>query len=607
MLVVAISVAVTVLLVVGALAAAWYGGLLDNILYRNAQISSNSVGADEKKTSDDEEDNVDEEDESIESADSKTDTTMDMESNAEDDDAESADGSTDDADDDTDAVTDATYDADAATDATGNAGDDAGDAATTSAAVTTADAPTVSATTAAVTAAATTAASGSATTAQASTTRPSAATTKIIITTTGSAAANSTDGAQATTTTASASVTNTVPDDDAVARAQYAEKLLDFMRGSVGKTTAVQYDLDGDGVDELIAFDEGVQDGDHWAAVSEGAAITVFSGKPGEIVSSSVEPLFSFRTYNLYISNNNDIVIVDYDHGTFYQIYRYRNGSLSLEASFEDGSYGGDPESYYYSINDIECSLMQLSGALLNYGIKNEINADGYLVVLDYNVAKIISYGDMSLHQNNELLTVGAAASVNVPTTAPATTTGVAISPATAPTNAPTTATTTAPTTIPTHAPTAPSISTDFIPAGSQLDHSEIGAEVARIRAIWQADSDAISLGEFTSRAVESGVTAHYDANGRLKKIVIIKNTYGIEFSRTYQFSSGSLIFAYIEGDASHRLYFYNDLLFRWRYTPDIADPNTWTDYDKEWNSTSYISWNNFAIDEAYMLYNRYR
>ena len=117
------------------------------------------------------------------------------------------------------------------------------------------------------------------------------------------------------------------------------------------------------------------------------------------------------------------------------------------------------------------------------------------------------------------------------------------------------------------------------------LSPDEIEAEVLRIREVWNADRDAVSNGWFDRIELEPGVAAYYDA-GNLKMVEANMDYYG---SLIMQIEENELTFAYYEnGDLQDRLYFKNDLLFRWIHTEIGQDPVI---HDNEWENNAFVTW----------------
>lgn len=156
----------------------------------------------------------------------------------------------------------------------------------------------------------------------------------------------------------------------------YATALQEFMNAATGKTTSILYDLDGDGNDEMIAFDEGIkmkqpEEFEFWAGPVEGTKLTVYSIRDGKNISSTVslEHLFNIYSSNVYITNKNYLVATEAFEGQYYEIYKYENGVLTKEAKLFDGNYVNYEELYY--IDGIKCSESQFNGKLNEFGVED--------------------------------------------------------------------------------------------------------------------------------------------------------------------------------------------------------------------------------------------
>jgi len=130
----------------------------------------------------------------------------------------------------------------------------------------------------------------------------------------------------------------------------------------------------------------------------------------------------------------------------------------------------------------------------------------------------------------------------------------------------------------------------------------DVEGEILRIRAIWQADREAMANDLYATVTIAPGVVAYTD-RGRVKMIEAERDAGGVPFMRIYQYEDGNLIFAYLEADDAHRLYFKDDRLFRWRYAPDARDIDRDTIYDSYADSPDFAVWEDFALYEGYALY----
>ena len=90
---------------------------------------------------------------------------------------------------------------------------------------------------------------------------------------------------------------------------------------------------------------------------------------------------------------------------------------------------------------------------------------------------------------------------------------------------------------------------------------------------------NAVSAGTYTSRT-QDDVTMYFDGND-VKCVVVPGGTNGSTYSRYFYFDHGQLFFAYYEGKDAHRLYFKDDVMFRWRYCTDKDQPDNAENYDQ--------------------------
>lgn len=135
-------------------------------------------------------------------------------------------------------------------------------------------------------------------------------------------------------------------------------------------------------------------------------------------------------------------------------------------------------------------------------------------------------------------------------------------------------------------------------PDRSALDGLDVETEVSSIRDIYNSIVQDINNGNLTAAKVADGVTA-YKYGDAVEAIYVDKGVDGNAYSRKYYFGNHDmLIFAYLEADDSHRLYFKDGLLFRWRYCSDAGKPQDAVNHDLE-NSDDYNEMESFALDES--------
>ena len=130
-----------------------------------------------------------------------------------------------------------------------------------------------------------------------------------------------------------------------------------------------------------------------------------------------------------------------------------------------------------------------------------------------------------------------------------------------------------------------------------QMTQSEVEPEVARIREIYHAIVVARDQGWYVETKPQEGMSLWME-NGAVRCMVILRGCGGVDYSRSYYFENGQLIFAYLEGQDAYRLYFKNGCLFRMRYSPNCAVPGDAVNYDLvQSQETAY--WQDFALGEC--------
>lgn len=137
--------------------------------------------------------------------------------------------------------------------------------------------------------------------------------------------------------------------------------------------------------------------------------------------------------------------------------------------------------------------------------------------------------------------------------------------------------------------------------SNTRLSDSEIEEEVVRIREVYNKITSKKSKHKYDETSLADGVTS-YSENGEVRLIVVKKGSNYSDYIRYYYFEDSKLIFAYIEGSDSHRLYFKDDVLFRWRYASDAGKFSEAENHDNE-DSADFRTWETFALDEAYTYY----
>jgi hypothetical protein len=106
--------------------------------------------------------------------------------------------------------------------------------------------------------------------------------------------------------------------------------------------------------------------------------------------------------------------------------------------------------------------------------------------------------------------------------------------------------------------------------------------------------------GQYRKETLRHGVDACYDPYDQLACVIVFRSADGLGAqSDTYMCSSylddGQLIFAFYDGKDFHRLYFYEGVLMRWRYTAENPDA---VNYDFSFTD-SYFLWLDYALQEV--------
>lgn len=87
------------------------------------------------------------------------------------------------------------------------------------------------------------------------------------------------------------------------------------------------------------------------------------------------------------------------------------------------------------------------------------------------------------------------------------------------------------------------------------IANSDIENEVLRIRSIYNDIVAQRDNHNYTEASPAAGVTSYHE-NGNLRCVIIGKGIHNSPYTRYYYYDGGKLIFAYLESDDSHRLYF---------------------------------------------------
>lgn len=130
------------------------------------------------------------------------------------------------------------------------------------------------------------------------------------------------------------------------------------------------------------------------------------------------------------------------------------------------------------------------------------------------------------------------------------------------------------------------------------IDNSDIENEVLRIRSVYNDIVAKRDVHSYTESSPAAGVTSYHE-NGNLRCVIVNKGINNSPYTRYYYYDGGKLIFAYLESDDSHRLYFKNDKMFRWRYASNAVAFSEADNHDNE-DSAEFRTWETFALNEAY-------
>ncbi len=139
----------------------------------------------------------------------------------------------------------------------------------------------------------------------------------------------------------------------------------------------------------------------------------------------------------------------------------------------------------------------------------------------------------------------------------------------------------------------------DVTAATMQMTDDMIDVEdlVLEIRGKYDKITNGITSNSYDAVIVNDGIMAYADQNK--VSLIIVKKDYDYsDYTRYFYYDGDDLIFAYYEGNDSHRLYFDDEKLYRWRYCADALDNSKATNYDQE-NTTEYRRWETDTLDES--------
>ena len=110
-----------------------------------------------------------------------------------------------------------------------------------------------------------------------------------------------------------------------------------------------------------------------------------------------------------------------------------------------------------------------------------------------------------------------------------------------------------------------------------ELSNTQIDEETKRIRNIWNEQKEAIANNKYIKKTLSEGVYAYYD--NYYIKIIEVPKTSNKKISITFSYNNNRLIFAYVEGDDSYRIYYKDDKVFKIIYCENAKDTNSNTVY----------------------------
>ena len=136
--------------------------------------------------------------------------------------------------------------------------------------------------------------------------------------------------------------------------------------------------------------------------------------------------------------------------------------------------------------------------------------------------------------------------------------------------------------------------------AGETELEVDVEIEITGIREIYNTIVSGMENNEYEQKTIEDGFVTYSDNNG-LRSIVISKDYSEINYACFYYFNDDKLIFAYYEGENSHRFYFKDDRMIRWRKCEDAENSEEGTNHDME-DTAEYLQWESTVQQNAKAL-----
>lgn len=136
--------------------------------------------------------------------------------------------------------------------------------------------------------------------------------------------------------------------------------------------------------------------------------------------------------------------------------------------------------------------------------------------------------------------------------------------------------------------------------AVADSDALDVESTVLEIGDRYDEIVKGISFNTYDVTPIDVEVVAYSEQN-EIRAIVTKKAYEEYGYTRTYYYDRGKLFFADYEGVDSHRFYFAEDKLIRWRYFPDAADSSKAVNSDLE-ITPEYYRWENNVLAESQKL-----
>ena len=137
-------------------------------------------------------------------------------------------------------------------------------------------------------------------------------------------------------------------------------------------------------------------------------------------------------------------------------------------------------------------------------------------------------------------------------------------------------------------------------PSDAPVTNYDVESEVANIRNKYNYAVEDRASGNMIEEYVSDGITAFF-LDDELKIVEVQKGVYD-NYRRFFYYDNGGLYFAYYEGSDSHRLYFVDDNLIRWRYSSNAANAQEAVNYDCL-DTEEYYVWMDRGLNEGYNLF----